>query len=224
MTRWTVRLGGGAIVIALAAIAGWSWALHWRPSDQYRFQGIDLNETSGTIDWWAVKRAGAEFAYLRATSGSVGRDTRFEQNWTDAAAAGLRHGATHLYSLCRDAVDQANNFNTTVPRDEAALPAALELDFAADCAARPAPQAVRAALRRFLAMAEAHTGKPVLLKVSKAFDAAYGISQAIPRPVWAVQNFFPPAYPAHGWRMWQASDLRRIEGVAQAVHWDVVAP
>jgi lysozyme len=73
-------------------------------------------------------------------------------------------------------------------------------------------------------MVESHTGKPVLLKVSKAFDAAYGVTLAIPRPVWAVQDFFPPDYPARRWRMWQANGTRRIDGVDGPIHWDVVAP
>jgi lysozyme len=50
------------------------------------------------------------------------------------------------------------------------------------------------------------------------------VTAAIPRPVWAVQDFFPPDYAARPWRMWQANDMRRIDGVDGAVNWDVVAP
>jgi lysozyme len=79
-------------------------------------------------------------------------------------------------------------------------------------------------LRRFMTMVEEHTRKPVLMKLSRRFDAAYGVSAAIPRPVWAVQDFFPPDYAARPWRMWQANDMRRIDGVSGAINWDVVAP
>lgn len=225
--RWgrRVEIGGAlVIVVGLAVIVAWTLALSWRPSDGYRFQGVDVSAANGAIDWWTVKKGGADFAYLRATGGTDGRDDRFEANWAGVYEAGLRRGATHAYSICRLAADQANNFNTTVPRTEEALPAAVELDFVADCPSRPERAIVLDELRRFLTMVEAHTGKPVLLKISKRFDAAYGVTAAIPRPVWAVQDFFPPDYPARRWRMWQASDMRRIDGVEGAVHWDVVAP
>jgi lysozyme len=227
MGRWKKRIGvAGAVIITIGVgyAAGWTWMHHWRPSDQYRFQGVDVAEANGAVDWWAVKRAGADFAYVRATSGADKRDARFQESWAGLYETGLRRGASHLYSICRLATDQANLFNTTVPRDDSALPAALELDFAEDCPTRPAPPIVLDEVRRYITMVESHTGKPVLLKVSKAFDASYGVTLAIPRPVWAVQDFFPPDYPARRWRMWQANGTRRIDGVDGPIHWDVVAP
>ena len=224
---WGRRIGlAGAlgIVIALSAVVAWTFALSWRPTDKYRFQGVDVSEEQGPVEWWTVKAGGADFAYLRATSGADWRDARFASNWADVYATGMRRGALHVYSLCRLAADQANNFNTTVPRTSDALPAAVEIDFSEDCQSRPVRDVVLNELRRFLSMVEAHTGKPVLLKISKRFDAAYQVTAAIPRPVWAVQDFFPPDYAARPWRMWQANGMRRIDGVDGAVHWDVVAP
>ncbi|MEO9132866.1 MAG: GH25 family lysozyme [Sphingomonas sp.] len=227
MQSWGGRIGlAGAVGVALVlcAVVAWTFALGWRPTDKYRFQGVDVSEEQGPIEWWTVKAGGADFAYLRATSGADQRDTRFAGNWTDVHATGMRRGALHVYSLCRLASDQANNFNTTVPRSNDALPAAVEIDFSEDCTSRPVRDVVLNELRRFLSMVEAHTGKPVLLKISKRFDATYQVTAAIARPVWAVQDFFPPEYAARPWRMWQANDMRRIDGVDGPVHWDVVAP
>jgi len=224
---WSRRIGQiGALGIALVLIgaAGWIFLLSWRPSDKYSFQGIDVSDDQGAIEWPTVKAGGADFAYLRATFGADGRDDRFAAYWSDAHAAGLRRGAIHVYSLCRLAADQANNFNTTVPRAEDALPPAVEIDFDEDCESRPARGVVLDELRRFLTMVETHSGKPALIKVSKRFEAAYRVTEAIPRTVWAVQDFFPPDYAARPWRMWQASDMRRIEGIDGPVRWDVVAP
>ena len=171
-----------------------------------------------------MHRGGADFAYLRATAGAEVRDARFAANWADVYATGMRRGAMHGYSLCRLAADQANNFNTTVPRATDALPAVVMVDFTPDCPSRPERAVLLDELRRYITMVELHTGKPVLLKVAKPFDAAYRVTGAIPRPIWAVQNFFPPDYPARPWKMWQANDMRRIDGVDGPVHWDVVAP
>lgn len=210
--------------LGLAAIVAWVIAMGWKPGAPYTFQGVDMSAKDGAVDWWAVKRSGADFVYLRATVGSDRRDTLFEENWAAVAETGMRRGALHRYSLCTPAIDQANNFNTTVPRTENALPAAVVLDFSAECSARPDASTVRADLRQYLAMVEAHTGKPVLIKVTKAFDAAYAVTADLPRSVWAVQNYFAPDYPARTWRMWQANDARHIAGVETPVHWDVVRP
>lgn len=210
--------------LGLAAIVAWVIAMSWKPGAPYTFQGVDMAATDGTVDWWAVKRSGADFVYLRATVGADRRDTRFEEHWTAVAETGMRRGAYHRYSLCKPGVEQANNFNTTVPRTDDALPAAVVLDFSGDCTARPDPAMLRESLRQYLEMVEAHTGKPVLLKVTKAFDGSYDVTQDLPRPVWAVQNYVAPEYPARTWRMWQANDARHIPGVDQPVHWDVVRP
>ncbi|GGB31801.1 hypothetical protein GCM10011380_21460 [Sphingomonas metalli] len=214
-----------AAVLALAGatgIAGWHWATHWAPSRQtYSLQGIDLPADPGDVEWGVVRGQGADFAYLIATDGRA-RAPAFEANWNALPASGLRRGAVHRYSLCQPAMAQANAFNTTVPRAGDALPAAIDIDFHEDCEARPDPATLVADLRRFVAMVEAHTGKPVLLRVARPVERIYALSARLDRPVWAVANFISPDYAARPWRMWRASDIRRVDGVAQPVNWNVV--
>jgi lysozyme len=222
MTR-RLWLWGGLVVIAGAfALAVYLFALSWRPSAAtYQFQGVDVSAANGAVDWDAVKAAGADFGYVVATDGAD-RDARFEDNWRGAAAADLRRGAIHAWSLCRPAAEQANNFNTTMPHAEDALPPALSLDFTPGCHARPAREVVLEELRRFVVMVETHSERPVILFVSRAFDAQYRVTEALDRPVWSAQNFFPPEYAARPWRMWRANDMRRIDGVSGPINWDVV--
>lgn len=167
---------------------------------------------------------GATFAYLRATDGAGRRDSAFEHNWAAVAAAGMPRGAIHLWSFCQDGVAQADNFVTVVPRDPDALPAVLELSFSPDCDARPDRATLIAQLKRFLTVAETHTGKPMLLKITRPVARAYHVGAAIPRPLWESANFLAPDYAARPWRLWQASNLRRVDGVQGAIDWDVVAP
>ncbi len=139
------------------------------------------------------------------------------------AAAGLRRGAVHVWSLCENAVDQANAFNTTVPRDDNALPAAIDFDYAEGCEALPERDALVADVRHAASLIEAHTGKPVLLRVSRRFEGDYDLASALPRPIWASGNFLRPDYAERPWRMWRASDIRRIDGIDGPVNWDVAA-
>jgi lysozyme len=220
-----IAIGAGAIVVALIAIAVWVYASHWRPDPaRYPIQGIDVSEEQGAIDWNTVAAHGADFAYIRATAGAGQRDNRFGDNWRAAAAAGMRRGAFHAWSFCAGGVAQADNFVTTVPRVSDALPATLVIAFAPDCDARPTRAALVAQLVRFLSIAETHTGEPMLLKISKPVARAYQLGTILHRPLWEVRNFAAPNYAARPWRMWQASDMRRIDGIDGPVHWDVVAP
>lgn len=225
LQRRAQQIGAAAIVIGLAVIVTWSFALSWYPSPKsYSFQGVDVAAANGTIEWPVLRGGGVSFAYLTATIGADTRDPMFAANWSDVYAAGLRRGAIHVYSLCRLAADQANNFNTTVPYAEDSLPPAISIDFEPSCAARPERDVVIGEIERLITTIETHMRKPVLLKVSRRFDAAYRVTAAIDRPIWSIQNFFPPDYAARPWRMWQASDMRRIDGAPTMVHWNVVAP
>ena len=219
------RAGAIAIALGVIALALWVVARGWHPSDKkYAFQGVDVGAEQGAVQWPTIAAGGADFAYLRATIGAHGRDPQFPANWADVAAAGMGRGALHIWSFCAAAADQANNFNTTVPRADDALPAAVLIDFAEDCPARPERAVVVDGVKRFVTMVEAHTGKPILLKVSGPVENAYQLSAAIERPIWSMQNFLPPSYAARPWRMWQASDMRYIDGLNGPIHWNVVAP
>lgn len=219
------RIAAGLVLALLIAAAAWVYATGWAPAmRKYAIQGVDVSEAEGEIAWPTLAARGADFAYLRATAGAHRRDARFAANWDAAAAAGLRRGAVHLWSFCDGGTAQADNFVTTVPRAADALPAVLDIRFSPDCEARPDRAAVVAELKRFLTIAETHTGEPMLIRITRPVERAYQLSAAIPRPLWEVRNFFAPDYATRPWRVWQASDMRRVDGVAGPVHWDVVAP
>ena len=220
-----IRIVAG-VVLALAVIALGAalFAITWRPSlESFPIQGIDVSEDTGPVDWFAARRGGVDFAYARATIGASRRDARFAENWRALFEADVRRGAIHVFSLCQLAGDQAANFVTTVPRSADTLPAAIALDFEPDCPARPDRAVLIGELSRFAGALEIHTGKPVILQVSRAFEAHYAISAAFNRPLWSRQPVFPPSYLARPWRMWQASSWRRIEGADRPVNWNVVA-
>jgi lysozyme len=219
------RIGAGfALALALIGLCFWLFAANWRPAVQdFPVQGIDISERQGPIDWWKVKEGGTvDFAYARATDGARGHDRRFEEYWKGMFETDIPHGAIHAFSLCRLAADQAGNFAATVPAKPDLLPMALELDFEPRCAARPARDVVIGEISRFLVAVEAYTGKRAILKITRRFDAYYRVSEAIERPLWAVQPFFPPSYFDKRWTIWQSSSFRRVEGVAKPVNWDVM--
>lgn len=212
------------VVLCILGAIGWRFAVNWRPPvEKYPVQGIDVAEKNGPVEWKVVAGGGVDFAYAAATHGARHRDARFEENWQGIAGAGLRRGAMHIWSLCEPGIDQANAFNTTVPRDDSALPVAIAFDYAEGCDVRPAREALIDEVKQAAATIEAHTGKPVLLRISRRFERDYDLSSVVPRPIWATGTFIKPDYAARAWRIWRASDLRRIDGIEGPVNWDVVA-
>jgi lysozyme len=224
MTYGILKFAGALAAAGFVGICGWTYATGWHPDvKRYPLQGIDLAENAGPVEWGTVRASGADFAYIIATSGTDRRDPGFEANWAALPEAGLRRGAVHVYSLCQRADEQANAFNTFVPRTADSLPTAVDIAFHDDCTARPDRAVLIADLARFATMVETHTAKPVMFRISKSVDATYDLSAALQRPLWAVANVLVPSYTSRQWRIWRASDFRRIDGITGPVNWDVVA-
>ncbi|WP_340264191.1 GH25 family lysozyme [Sphingobium mellinum] len=220
-----VRVLAGLGLAALPCFGLWAYARHWAPArDVYPVQGVAVSSGDGAIDWGTLAANGVDFVYIRAARGATGRDPAFARNWSGARSAGLRYGAVLDFSLCHRAAEQATRFITTVPRDNAALPPVIRLDFAPDCNARPSRDALLSELNTLVNLIESNAGRPVLLNVSSAFEDEYDVASGVNRTLWLDGNFFPPDYATRRWVMWTANDMRHIEGVERPVRWGVVAP
>ncbi len=217
------RVGAIALAVALGIFVVWSYATGWAPSrDEYAVQGIVVSEANGKPDWAQLGATGVDFAYITAVEGARGRDTQFQANLEGVKQAGIRYGALHHFDICRLASDQATLFITTVPRSEAALPPAVQLDFSETCKGRPNRALILSELATFLGQIEAHSGMPAILLLTPEFEKEYQVSSAIDRTVWLEGNWFLPDYSARPWVMWTANTARHISGIEGAVRWAVV--
>lgn len=220
-----LTLAGVVAFLAVAALAVWIYAGSWEPSrERFPTQGIALDEAMGALDWGTLRAQGADFAYIRASSGAEHRDPAFAGAWQGAREAGLRYGASHDFSLCRRAVPQATLFITTVPRDNAALPPVIRLAFDPACPLRPSRDAVLSELNIFLNLIEGHAGKPAILRLSEPFEAQYALAGGINRTLWLDRDYLEPDYAGRSWVMWTASAEHRLDGAERPVEWAVVAP
>src|SRR3546814_9294180 len=142
-------------------LGGWLYAREWAPGrEAFPTQGVSVSSDNGPIDWGTLAAQGADFAYMRASSGGRFRDPAFEANWAGARAAGMRYGAALDFSLCARASEQATGFMTMVPRDNAALPPVIRLAFDPGCRARPGQDAVLSELNTLINLIESHAGTP----------------------------------------------------------------
>ena len=221
--RQFVRWGIIMLGIALAVYAGWRYVTAWAPSRaEYPVQGIVVTQSNGHPNWAELGATGVDFAYITAVEGARTRDAEFQANLAGAQDAGIRFGALHHFDICRLASDQATMFITSVPRNESALPPAVQLDFSDTCKGRPNRALILSELATFLNQIEAHSGTPAILLLTREFEKEYQVSKSIDRTVWLEGNWLTPDYSARPWVMWTANLQRRINGVDGPVRWVVV--
>ena len=198
------------------------------PPDRYAVHGIDVSRYQGEIDWRAVRRGGAAFAYIKATEGGDHSDPMFDRNWHGAKGAGLRHGAYHYFYFCRPAAEQARWFIRHVPRDPAALPHALDMEWnhrSPTCTERPEGAKVRAEARRFLDILERHYGRRPVIYTTPDFYRETGIGQLSGTQFWlrSVAGHPRETYPGARWIFWQYTGTGVVPGVEGPVDINVFA-
>lgn len=223
MQLWVRIVTVAAIPISFIT-AALLYAPHWHPSERrFPVQGIDVSHHQGQIDWARLRGQGVDFAYIKATEGGDFRDPRFAANWAAARSAGIPRGAYHFFTLCRRGAEQAANFIATVPKDAAALPPAVDLEFLGNCNGDAAFDQIQLnrELFEFLKIVEAHSGKRAILYLTEEFERAYGISAGFDRPLWLRSLIFEPEFARWRWTIWQASNIRRLDGVEGRVDWNV---
>ena len=221
--RW---LGALLLLAILAGLGGWWHLRHWQPERQtYPVQGIEIGAADGAVDWRAIKAIGADFAYLDASASAFARDPAFARNLEEARAARLQVGAVHRYDPCQPAERQAANFVTVVPRDAVLLPPAVELELLAEnCPVKVGDAKVESELMTFVNEVETHTGKAVLLKLSRAFENRYHIAHSIDRNLWLKRDRYQPGYGGRPWTLWTANSALENEAGSEALRWVVVQP
>lgn len=224
--RQTVRRRASiaAITVVGAAAVGaalWYVALpNWRPPlAEGEVYGIDVSHHQGDIDWDAVANDAIEFAYIKASEGGDFADSRFDDNWNRARAAGLRTGAYHFFTLCRPGDEQARWFLSRAEPVDDALPPAVDLELFGNCAARPDPAAVNAELATFLDIVEEAWGRQAILYVGDDYEHTYPIPDRLERPRWQLRFLRRPS--GDNWVVWQLHGYAHVDGIHGNVDLDV---
>ncbi|MQY42410.1 glycoside hydrolase [Epibacterium sp. SM1969] len=189
-----------------------------RTPASYPVHGIDASRWQGDIDWRKARRAGVSFAFLKATEGGDLVDPQFSTHWHQSRKARVKRSAYHYYYFCRSAKEQARWFIRNVPRDSAALPHVLDMEWnptSRTCTKRPSGKKVRAEARRFLSILERHYGKRPIIYTTVDFYRDTGIGQLQGTEFWlrSVAGHPRDVYPGQSWTFWQYTGTGRVPGI-----------
>lgn len=218
---WPRRFAVAVVVALLIGGLWWgwqSWTSGWMP-DRARWptQGVAVGHANEPIDWPALAKAGASFAYVDARG--VGRiNPDFEAEVDAAKAAGLRVGVAYNRSLC-PSWDQSSEFVTLIARDPTMLPPLIILDRQEWCDRWPTRAAVISELTTFLTQVETHLGKSAIIAPDDDFEEFYSIKSAINRPVMIMRNRSEPTPDDGEWTIWQANDAALVAGSTGPTRW-----
>lgn len=213
MKKRTLFISAGLILILLGGAVGLYFAGVFVPNypskREYPIRGIDVSNHQGEIDWTAVPHKEVAFVYMKATEGGDFRDRRFAENWKNSKAAGFKRGAYHFFSLKTPGAQQAANFIATVPKDELALPPAIDLEYHGNTSYRPSVAEFQEQLTQFITAIKQHYGcEPVLYTASDFIDP-YLVDYPISR-LWIRAVVLTPRPP---WLFWQYSEKGKVRGI-----------
>lgn len=189
---------------------------HESNPDQWEVFGVDVSSYQGTVDWHVLASQGVDFAFIKATEGSLLQDKQFASNWNGSLEAGIRPGAYHFLSYDSPGETQADNFISMVPVTEGALPPVVDIEFYGEYLENPPEKAqVQSILDPLLARLEEHYGvKPILYVTYRSYYSYLTDAKYAGYPVWCSSPTVFPLVPR--WHFWQYSHSAKLEGYTGA--------
>lgn len=176
--------------------------------------GVDISEYQADVDMQKLASQGISFVYMKATEGSSFEDSRFVQNWENAAACGMPAGAYHFFSFDSPGRMQAENFINRIGDLDGRLIPAVDVEFYADKREnQPDPAEVTAQLRDFLnALEAAYHVKPMIYCPREIYEK-YIMGYFDEYPRWIRSVYYPASFEAGvSWVIWQYCDTGELEG------------
>lgn len=184
------------------------------PSSSTLYDGIDVSEWQGNIDWEKVRNAGIRVAYIRASEGDNYIDPDAIRNYRGAKENGIKVGFYHYLTARNqsEAINEANLFVSAIKGLNVDCRLAMDFESFGDLSTVE----INLIAETFLEEVERLSGKEVII-YSDAFNAANTFSQELASryPIWVADYFV--SEPGDGrWDVWdgfQYTDEGRIAGI-----------
>lgn len=186
----------------------------FQASSGSKYDGIDVSEWQGNIDFAEVYEAGIEVVYIRASEGSGYTDPDYLKNYEGAKSNGIKVGFYHYLTALdeAEAIEQANSFVSVIKGLK--VDCRLAMDFESfDGLAR---QEINNIAKVFLDEVKRLTGKEVVI-YSDAYNARFTFDEELAKlyPIWVAD--YDVTEPGNGnWSTWvgfQYTDRGQVDGI-----------
>ena len=193
----------------------------------YNTFGLDMSHHQGKVEWAEIDSNTYKFVYLKSTEGETFKDKRFKANYLQAKANGIKVGAYHFWSFCKDPQKQVENIIANVPISPGDLVPAVDFETIKGCDF-PAEMDLEAIIGAHISfvfekLTEVYRSPPVIyttvdfLKVYPVVLDRVGQSQ-----YWVRSLVGPPSLHMKNWLIWQYYNSGKIDGVAGPVDLNVI--
>lgn len=192
------------------------------PSNNKLYDGIDVSEWQGRINFAEVASSGIEVVYIRASEGTGYIDPYFRENYENAKANGLKTGFYHYVTArsTEEAREEANFFVSNIKGTEPDCKLAMDFEVFGDLN----KQEINEISEVFLKTVEDLSGKECVI-YSDAYNARETFSEELAEKydIWVADYFVEEPANNGKWSSWvgfQYSDRGRINGISGNVDKD----
>lgn len=201
------------LVAIIVAISTQTFA--FSQSSEKLYNGIDVSEWQGNIDFGEVARSGIEVVYIRASEGRGYVDPYFRENYEKAKANGLRTGFYHFLTATNvaEAKEEAEFFVSNIKGLEPDCRLAMDFEVFNGLDV----STINEISRVFLETVEKLSGKECVI-YSDAYNARTVFSKELAEdyPIWVADYFVEEPESNGKWKFWvgfQYSDRGRVNGI-----------
>lgn len=184
-------------------------------SSEKLYNGIDVSEWQGNIDFGEVARSGIEVVYIRASEGRGYVDPYFRDNYEKAKANGLRTGFYHFLTATSvsEAKEEAEFFVSNIKGLEPDCRLAMDFEVFDGLSV----STINEISKVFLETVAKLSGKECVI-YSDAYNAREVFSKELAEdyPIWVADYFVEEPESNGKWNFWvgfQYSDRGRINGI-----------
>lgn len=189
---------------------------------QYAIVGIDVSRYQGRIFWESVaamkdQDRHIDFAFIKATEGETGIDSRFDYNWKAAGEALVPRGAYHYFHPAQNASLQARNFLQQTTGTTGNLRPVLDVETLENVASK----ALRDSICTWLtAVGNSFETAPIIY-TNASFYNQYLKGYFDDYPLWIAHYKATKPAVRTDVQFWQFSDSGRVNGVTVPVDFNV---
>ena len=183
---------------------------------QYPIHGIDAARFQTMIDWPKARKAGINFAFIKATEGSNFKDKKFEYNWRNSKKEGFIRGAYHYFNPNKKGENQANHFIRNVKLSKGDFPPVIDVEDKGNVSSSLLMKGVM----KFAKKVESHYGvKPIIYTYhdfyKNNFDSSFDNYT-----LW-IAHYYVKKPNNNQWNFWQHNDRGTVSGINYPVDFNV---